>query len=133
MRISDWSSDVCSSDLYAPAEASADKYHGVAKFDVVTGVQAKAAAKAPSYTKVFGESLIAEAERDERIVAITGAMPGGTGVDMFAKRFPDRAFAVGLAEQHAVTFPAGLPAEGYRSTAARRCGKAGGSTGGTSW
>ena len=103
---------------YAPAEASADKYHGVAKFDVVTGVQAKSTAKAPAYTKVFAESLIAEAERDERIVAITGAMPGGTGVDAFAKRFPDRAFDVGIAEQHAVTFAAGLASEGFRPFAA---------------
>ena len=103
---------------YAPAEASADKYHGVAKFDVVTGVQAKSAAKAPAYTKVFADSLISEAERDEKIVAITGAMPGGTGVDAFAKRFPDRAFDVGIAEQHAVTFAAGLASEGFRPFAA---------------
>ena len=103
---------------YAPAEASADKYHGVNRFDVITGVQVKGAAKAPGYTKVFAEGLIAEAERDERIVAITAAMPSGTGLDLFAKRFPDRTFDVGIAEQHAVTFAAGLAAEGYRPFAA---------------
>ncbi|TGY88492.1 1-deoxy-D-xylulose-5-phosphate synthase [Marinicauda algicola] len=103
---------------YAPAEAAADKYHGVSKFNVVTGEQAKAAKGAPSYTNVFAESLIREAERDESIVAITAAMPGGTGVDKFAARFPDRAFDVGIAEQHAVTFAAGLAAAGMKPFAA---------------
>jgi 1-deoxy-D-xylulose-5-phosphate synthase len=97
---------------YAPAEASADKYHGVSKFNVVTGEQVKAPAGPPSYTKVFADALIAEAEADERVVAITAAMPGGTGLDRFQKRFPDRIFDVGIAEQHAVTFAAGLAAEG---------------------
>ncbi|MGL4975090.1 MAG: 1-deoxy-D-xylulose-5-phosphate synthase, partial [Bosea sp. (in: a-proteobacteria)] len=99
---------------YAPAEASADKYHGVVKFDVVTGAQAKAPSNAPSYTKVFGQALIQEATRDPRIVAITAAMPSGTGIDSFGKAFPDRTFDVGIAEQHAVTFAAGLATEGYR-------------------
>ena len=99
---------------YAPAEAAADKYHGVQKFDVVTGAQAKAPPGPPSYTSVFAKALIAEAERDERIVAITAAMPSGTGVDIFAKAFPERAFDVGIAEQHAVTFAAGLAAQGMR-------------------
>ncbi|HMB09481.1 1-deoxy-D-xylulose-5-phosphate synthase [Saliniramus sp.] len=99
---------------YAPAEASADKYHGVVKFDVVTGTQSKPKANAPAYTKVFGESLIREAEADDKIVAITAAMPSGTGVDMFAKAFPGRTYDVGIAEQHAVTFAAGLATEGYR-------------------
>jgi 1-deoxy-D-xylulose-5-phosphate synthase len=99
---------------YAPAEASADKYHGVVTFDVVTGAQAKAKANAPSYTKVFGESLIKEAEKDDKIVAITAAMPTGTGVDMFSKEFPARTFDVGIAEQHAVTFAAGMATEGYK-------------------
>ncbi len=99
---------------YAPAEASADKYHGVVKFDVVTGAQAKTPSNAPSYTKVFGQALIAEATRDPRIVAITAAMPSGTGIDSFGKAFPDRTFDVGIAEQHAVTFAAGLATEGYR-------------------
>jgi 1-deoxy-D-xylulose-5-phosphate synthase len=99
---------------YAPAEASADKYHGVVKFDVATGKQNKGTASAPSYTKVFGESLIKEAKKDDRIIAITAAMPSGTGVDMFAKAFPERAFDVGIAEQHAVTFAAGLSTEGYK-------------------
>ncbi|HXD46732.1 MAG TPA: 1-deoxy-D-xylulose-5-phosphate synthase [Pseudolabrys sp.] len=99
---------------YAPAESSADKYHGVVKFDVATGKQKKAASTAPSYTKVFGEYLVKEARRDERIVAITAAMPGGTGVDIFAKAFPDRAFDVGIAEQHAVTFAAGLATQGFK-------------------
>jgi 1-deoxy-D-xylulose-5-phosphate synthase len=99
---------------YAPAEASKDKYHGVVKFDVATGVQVKAKAEAPSYTKVFGESLVKEAAKDERIVAITAAMPSGTGVDIFGKAFPDRTFDVGIAEQHAVTFAAGLATEGYK-------------------
>ena len=99
---------------YAPAENSADKYHGVSKFDVGTGVQSKSKAPAPSYTGVFAESLIKEAERDEKIVAITAAMPSGTGLDKFAKRFPDRCFDVGIAEQHGVTFAAGLAAEGLK-------------------
>ncbi|MBI3674994.1 MAG: 1-deoxy-D-xylulose-5-phosphate synthase [Proteobacteria bacterium] len=99
---------------YAPAEASADKYHGVVKFNVLTGEQSKSAAKAPSYTKVFAEALISEAERDEKIVAITAAMPSGTGLDLFAKKFPERTFDVGIAEQHAVTFSAGLAAEGMK-------------------
>jgi 1-deoxy-D-xylulose-5-phosphate synthase len=97
---------------YAPAEASADKYHGVTKFNVVTGEQTKAPAGPPSYTKVFSDALVAEAERDDRICAITAAMPGGTGLDRFAKQFPTRFFDVGIAEQHAVTFAAGLAAEG---------------------
>jgi 1-deoxy-D-xylulose-5-phosphate synthase len=99
---------------YAPAEASSDKYHGVVKFDVATGKQAKAKANAPSYTKVFGESLVKEAQKDDKIVAITAAMPSGTGVDIFQKAFPARAFDVGIAEQHAVTFAAGLATEGYK-------------------
>jgi 1-deoxy-D-xylulose-5-phosphate synthase len=99
---------------YAPAEASADKYHGVVKFDVITGAQKKAPSNAPQYTKVFADSLIAEAEADEKIVAITAAMPSGTGLDHFQKRFPNRTFDVGIAEQHAVTFAAGLATEGYK-------------------
>ncbi|WP_020184429.1 1-deoxy-D-xylulose-5-phosphate synthase [Methylopila sp. 73B] len=99
---------------YAPAEASADKYHGVSAFDVVSGAQAKAVANAPSYTKVFAQSLIAEARDDDRIVAITAAMPGGTGLDLFAQAFPARTFDVGIAEQHAVTFAAGLATEGLK-------------------
>src|SRR5476651_1538086 len=99
---------------YAPAEASSDKYHGVVKFDIATGKQAKAKSNAPSYTKVFGESLVKEADKDNKIVAITAAMPGGTGVDIFQKAFPDRTFDVGIAEQHGVTFAAGLAAEGYK-------------------
>jgi 1-deoxy-D-xylulose-5-phosphate synthase len=103
---------------YAPAEASSDKYHGVVKFDVATGKQVKAKANAPSYTKVFGESLVKEAQKDDRIVAITAAMPGGTGVDIFGKAFPHRTFDVGIAEQHGVTFAAGLATEGYKPFAA---------------
>src|SRR3982075_2586596 len=99
---------------YAPAEASDDKYHGVVKFDVATGKQAKAKSNAPSYTKVFGESLVKEAQKDPRIVAITAAMPSGTGIDIFGKAFPARTFDVGIAEQHAVTFAAGLATEGYK-------------------
>ncbi|WP_157221201.1 1-deoxy-D-xylulose-5-phosphate synthase, partial [Flavisphingomonas formosensis] len=99
---------------YAPAEAAADKYHGVQKFDVVSGVQAKAPPGPPSYTGVFADALIAEAERDETVVAITAAMPSGTGLDKFAQAFPERAFDVGIAEQHAVTFAAGLAAQGMR-------------------
>jgi len=99
---------------YAPAEASADRYHGVVKFDVVSGVQAKAKPNAPAYTRVFGESLIKAADADEKVVAITAAMPGGTGIDLFGKAHPDRTFDVGIAEQHAVTFAGGLATEGYR-------------------
>jgi 1-deoxy-D-xylulose-5-phosphate synthase len=99
---------------YAPAEASSDKYHGVVKFDVATGKQAKAQSNAPSYTKVFGESLVKEARKDDKIVAITAAMPGGTGVDIFGKAFPERTFDVGIAEQHGVTFAAGLASEGFK-------------------
>jgi 1-deoxy-D-xylulose-5-phosphate synthase len=99
---------------YAPAEAADDKYHGVQKFDVVSGAQAKAQPKAPSYQNVFGDALVAEARRDASIVAITAAMPSGTGVDRFEKAFPDRSFDVGIAEQHAVTFAAGLAAQGMR-------------------
>jgi len=99
---------------YGPAEASADKYHGVVKFDVVSGTQHKAQPKAPAYQNVFGDMLIEEAKRDPNIVAITAAMPSGTGVDRFAKAFPERSFDVGIAEQHAVTFAAGLAAQGMR-------------------
>ena len=99
---------------YAPAEAASDKGHATAKFDVLTGVQVKAASNAPSYTKVFAQSLIAEAARDERIVAVTAAMPEGTGLNLFAERFPSRCFDVGIAEQHAVTFCAGLAAGGMK-------------------
>ncbi|WP_159590665.1 1-deoxy-D-xylulose-5-phosphate synthase [Chelativorans xinjiangense] len=103
---------------YAPAEAADDKYHGVAKFDVITGAQAKSPANAPSYTKVFAQSLTQEAREDERIVAVTAAMPSGTGLDLFGKEFPERTFDVGIAEQHGVTFAAGLATEGYRPFAA---------------
>jgi len=103
---------------YAPAETSADKYHGVVKFDVATGAQAKSKSLAPQYTKVFGESLVNEARKDEKIVAITAAMPSGTGVDLFAKEFPDRSFDVGIAEQHAITFAGGLATEGFKPFAA---------------
>jgi 1-deoxy-D-xylulose-5-phosphate synthase len=99
---------------YAAAEASADKYHAVVPFDVITGTQAKAKANAPSYTKVFAESLAKEARADDKIVAITAAMPSGTGLDLFGKEFPDRTFDVGIAEQHAVTFAAGMATEGYK-------------------
>ncbi|WP_198375463.1 1-deoxy-D-xylulose-5-phosphate synthase [Neoroseomonas rubea] len=99
---------------YAPAEASADKYHGVQKFNVVTGEQAKAPPGPPTYQKVFAQALIAEAELDERIVAINAAMPSGTSLDMFAKKFPRRCFDVGIAEQHAVTFAAGMATEGMK-------------------
>ena len=103
---------------YAPAEAAADKYHGVNKFDVITGAQAKPPANAPSYTKIFGTSLIEEARHDDKIVAITAAMPGGTGIDLFGEAFPSRTFDVGIAEQHAVTFAAGLASEGFKPFAA---------------
>lgn len=99
---------------YAPAEASADRYHGVVKFDVATGVQQKSAPKAPSYTGVYAKALIAEAKADERIVAVTAAMPSGTGLDAFGKEFPKRTFDVGIAEQHAVTFCAGMATEGLK-------------------
>lgn len=99
---------------YAPAEAAADKYHGVSKFDVITGKQSKPPANAPSYTKIFGTSLIEEARHDDKIVAITAAMPGGTGLDLFGEVFPKRVFDVGIAEQHAVTFAAGMATEGYK-------------------
>ena len=99
---------------YAPAEESADKYHGVQKFDVITGAQAKAPPGPPAYQNVFGDALADEADRDPTVVAITAAMPSGTGVDRFAKRHPDRSFDVGIAEQHAVTFAAGLAAQGMR-------------------
>src|SRR5689334_7764240 len=99
---------------YAPAENSADKYHGVVKFDVATGAQAKAKSNAPAYHKVFGESLIKEARKDKRIIGITAAMPSGTGIDLFQKEFPERTFDVGIAEQHAVTFAAGLATEGMK-------------------
>jgi 1-deoxy-D-xylulose-5-phosphate synthase len=100
---------------YGPAEQAADKYHGVVKFDVVTGQQAKPAqTHAPSYTKVFANELIRQAERDPKIVAISAAMPSGTGLDLFGQRFPDRCFDVGIAEQHAVTFAAGLAADGMK-------------------
>jgi 1-deoxy-D-xylulose-5-phosphate synthase len=103
---------------YPPAEASDDKYHGVNKFNVITGAQVKPKSNAPSYTKVFGQSLIEAARKDAKIVAITAAMPGGTGLDLFAEVFPNRTFDVGIAEQHAVTFAAGLAAEGYKPFAA---------------
>ena len=99
---------------YAPAEASADKYHGVTRFNVITGELAKAPPGPPSYTKVFANALIAEADADNRVVAVTAAMPTGTGLDSFGKKFPDRTFDVGIAEQHAVTFAAGMAAEGMK-------------------
>ncbi|MBU3887571.1 1-deoxy-D-xylulose-5-phosphate synthase [Methylosinus sporium] len=99
---------------YGPAEAAADRYHGVNRFDVLTGAQDKPKANAPSYTSVFAKTLVAEAERDDKIVAITAAMPAGTGLDLFEKTFPDRMFDVAIAEQHAVTFAAGLACEGYK-------------------
>jgi 1-deoxy-D-xylulose-5-phosphate synthase len=99
---------------YAPAEESDDKYHGVTTFDVTTGTQKKSIAAAPSYTRVFADALMAEAAHDDKIIAITAAMPSGTGLDVFGARFPDRTFDVGIAEQHAVTFAAGLAAEGYK-------------------
>jgi len=99
---------------YKPAESSDDKYHGVNKFDVVTGAQVKSTANTPTYTKVYGDTLAKHAEIDSKIIAITGAMPSGTGVDIFAKKFPTRTFDVGIAEQHAVTFAAGLATEGYK-------------------
>ena len=103
---------------YAPAENSADKYHGVNRFNVITGDQVKPKPNAPSYTRVFAESLIQEARRDDKIVAVTAAMPSGTGLDLFGQAFPERTFDVGIAEQHAVTFAAGLASEGYKPFAA---------------
>jgi 1-deoxy-D-xylulose-5-phosphate synthase len=103
---------------YPPAEAAADKYHGVNKFDVITGAQAKAKPNAPAYTSVFADALVQEASLDDKIVAITAAMPSGTGLDKFAAVHPSRCFDVGIAEQHAVTFAAGLAAEGYKPFAA---------------
>jgi 1-deoxy-D-xylulose-5-phosphate synthase len=103
---------------YPPAEASDDKYHGVNKFNVITGAQVKPKPNAPSYTRVFAESLIEQARKDDKIVAITAAMPSGTGLDLFAKEFPHRTFDVGIAEQHAVTFAAGLATEGFKPFAA---------------
>ena len=99
---------------YDPAENAADKYHGVSKFDVVTGKQLKPAAGAPSYTSIYAKALIAEAEQDDRIVAVTAAMPTGTGIDKFSERFPNRSFDVGIAEQHGVTFCAGMAADGLK-------------------
>src|SRR3569623_1729871 len=99
---------------YPPAEAAADKYHAVVKFDISTGAQSKSTPTAPAYQNVFGQSLVKEAEKDDKIVAITAAMPSGTGVDIFNKAFPKRTFDVGIAEQHAVTFAAGLATEGYK-------------------
>ena len=103
---------------YKPAEESGDKYHGVSKFDVLTGKQSKGKSKVPSYTKVFANTLIKHAENDTKIVAITGAMPSGTGLDLFEKKFPERMFDVGIAEQHGITFAAGLATEGYKPFAA---------------
>lgn len=103
---------------YAPAENSADKYHGVSKFNVITGEQSKSIPNAPSYTSVFGDQLVKQAGKDPKIVGITAAMPGGTGMNIFAKAFPDRMFDVGIAEQHAVTFAAGLAADGFKPYAA---------------
>ena len=103
---------------YKPAEEAGDKYHGVSKFDVLTGKQSKGKSKGPSYTKVFANTLIKHAENDTKIVGITGAMPSGTGLDLFQKKFPERMFDVGIAEQHGVTFAAGLATEGYKPFAA---------------
>ncbi|MCT8267024.1 MULTISPECIES: 1-deoxy-D-xylulose-5-phosphate synthase [Afifella] len=103
---------------YGPAEASADKYHGVSRFNVITGEQAKGLSNAPSYTKVFATSLVQEAKEDDKVVAVTAAMPAGTGLDIFQSEFPERTFDVGIAEQHAVTFAAGLAADGMKPFAA---------------
>jgi 1-deoxy-D-xylulose-5-phosphate synthase len=103
---------------YKPAEDSGDKYHGVSKFNIATGEQSKSKSNSPSYTKVFAETLIKHAEQDTKIIGITGAMPSGTGLNLFEKKFPDRTFDVGIAEQHAVTFAAGLATEGYKPYAA---------------
>ena len=103
---------------YKPAEDSGDKYHGVSKFNISTGEQSKSKSNTPSYTKVFAETLIKHAEQDTKIIGITGAMPSGTGLNLFEEKFPDRTFDVGIAEQHAVTFAAGLATEGYKPYAA---------------
>ena len=103
---------------YKPAEESGDKYHGVSKFNITTGEQVKSKANTPAYTKIFAETLVKHAEQDTKIIGITGAMPDGTGMDIFEKSFPDRMFDVGIAEQHAVTFAAGLATEGYKPFAA---------------
>ena len=103
---------------YEPAEKAGDKYHGVSKFDVITGKQKKLSSKIPTYTKVFADTLIKHAEKDTKIIGITAAMPSGTGMDIFGKQFPDRMFDVGIAEQHAITFAAGLATEGYKPYAA---------------
>ena len=103
---------------YKPAEKSGDKYHGVSKFNIITGEQVQKKSNTPSYTKIFAETLVKHAEQDTKIIGITGAMPGGTGMDIFEKRFPDRMCDVGIAEQHAVTFAAGLATEGYKPFAA---------------
>ena len=103
---------------YKPAEESGDKYHGVSKFNITTGEQSQSKSSSPSYTKVFAETLIKHAEQDTKIIGITGAMPSGTGLNLFEKKFPDRTFDVGIAEQHAVTFAAGLATEGYKPYAA---------------
>ena len=103
---------------YPPAEASDDKYHGVNRFNVITGAQVASKPNAPTYTKVFAQSLIEAARRDDRIVAVTAAMPAGTGLDLFAKAFPERTFDVGIAEQHGVTFAAGLASQGFKPFAA---------------
>ena len=103
---------------YKPAEDSRDKYHGVSKFNIITGEQSKSSTNLPSYTKVFANTLVKHAENDTKIIGITGAMPSGTGMDIFAKKFPERMFDVGIAEQHAVTFAAGLATEGYKPFAA---------------
>ena len=103
---------------YEPAEKSEDKYHGVSKFNVITGEQVKSSSKAPSYTKVFANALIKHAKKDKSIVAVTAAMPSGTGLDLFEKEFPKRTFDVGIAEQHAVTFAAGMATRGMKPFAA---------------
>jgi len=103
---------------YEPAEKAGDKYHGVSKFDIITGKQKKSPSKTPSYTKVFANTLIQHAEKDTKIIGITAAMPSGTGMDMFGEKFPDRMFDVGIAEQHAITFAAGLATEGFKPYAA---------------
>ena len=103
---------------YQFAENSKDKYHGVSKFNIKTGVQEKSSSKIPSYTSVFANTLIKHAERDSKIIGVTAAMPSGTGMDLFAKKFPNRMFDVGIAEQHAVTFSAGLATEGFKPYAA---------------
>ena len=103
---------------YKPAEESGDKFHGVSKFNISTGEQSKSKSNTPSYTKVFAETLIKHAEQDTKIIGITGAMPSGTGLNLFEKKFPERTFDVGIAEQHAVTFAAGLATEGFKPYAA---------------